>query len=96
MADDNGTEETSSHWLEISTAIMMTVTAVVLAWSAYQGTTWASEAATLGREAGAARTESAKDLVTASLILSNDQASFTSWVLAETSGNEAAAESARG
>ena len=78
--------------LEPLAAVILSLAAVLMAWSAFQGTTWAGEAATQGRIAGAARTESAKDLSRFNQDLISDQVLFTSYVVAVGAGDETAAE----
>lgn len=79
-------------WLEPVAAVIMSVATVLIAWSAYQNTSWAGEVGALGRQASAARTESAKDLARLNQDLIGDQVLFSSYILASTSGNEMAAE----
>ncbi|MGB7861228.1 MAG: hypothetical protein WBM90_12075 [Acidimicrobiia bacterium] len=77
-------------WLEPVAAVIMSIATVFIAWSSFQNTAWAGEVADLGRQAGAARTESAKDLARLNQDLIGDQVLFSSYVLALSSGDDKA------
>jgi hypothetical protein len=82
-------------WLEAAAAVIMSIATVLIAWSAFQNTAWAGEVAALGRQAGAARTESAKDLARLNQDLIGDQVLFTSFVMAVSAGDEEAIRAIR-
>lgn len=85
-----------SSRIEPIAAVIISVATVLIAWSAFQNTAWAGEVAALGRQAGAARTESAKDLASLNRDLIGDQVLFTTYLLALDSGNEDVAEAIAG
>ena len=77
--------------IEFVATVLLSVSAVLAAWSAFQGARWNSVTSARFTEAGAARTESAKDLSVAGSTRNGDLSTFGGYVLALTGGDEAGA-----
>jgi len=78
-----------ADWLSISEAVMLSLVAVLAAWSGYCAAKWGTEASVRLAKASAMRTEANRALGTATQIRIFDSVSFNAVVTAYTSGDPA-------
>lgn len=78
-----------ADWLSISEAVMLSLVAVLAAWSGYSAAKWGTEASVGLATASAMRTEANRALVTANQIRISDSVSFNAVVTAYTAGDPA-------
>ena len=76
-----------SDTMDVVVAVILGLSAVLIAWSAFQGTLWASETTRRFNTAGAARVESAKDIANLNRQLLLDQGLFASYTQELSVGN---------
>src|SRR6056297_1457007 len=68
------------NWVEIVTAVLLSLATVASAWSAYQSARWSGEQAKENRSAGAFRTESTRQSDLANQQIGIDVQLFSSWL----------------
>jgi hypothetical protein len=78
-----------ADWLSISEAVMLSLVAVLAAWSGYCAAKWGTEASVRLAEASAMRTEANRALVTANQIRISDSVSFNAVVTTFVAGDPA-------
>lgn len=79
--------------IEIASAILLALATLASAWSAYQATRWGGVQATAFSEAATARAESVRQSNAAGTEAAIDVDLFSSWLAAESSGDERLADS---
>ena len=82
----------TGRWAELIVAIILSVTAVATAWSAFQAGKWGGAMTVAFNEAAVDRTVAASDIAQASRDISGDRATFSSYVLALAGSDPAAAD----
>lgn len=82
----------TGQWADVIVAVILSTTAVAAAFSAFQAGKWGGAMTVEFNEAAIDRALAASDIAQASRDLSGDRATFSSFVLALASGNDAAAE----
>ena len=95
MSNERGDGEyrlLTGRYAELVVAIILSVTAVATAWSAFQAGKWGGAMTVAFNEAAVDRTVGASDIAQASRDLTGDRATFSSYVLALAAGNKAVAE----
>ena len=82
----------TGRWAELIVAIILSVTAVATAWSAFQAGKWGGAMTVAFNEAAVDRTVAASDIAQASRDITGDRATFSSYVLALAGSDPAAAD----
>ena len=73
--------------LSIVEAVLLSLVAVLAAWSGYAAAKWSTESSLSLAKASAARTQSSRDEIQATQIRTLDSVSFNAWFTAFTAGN---------
>ena len=81
----------TGRWAEVIVAIILSATAIAIAFSAFQAGKWGGAMTVAFNEAAVDRTIAATDIAQASRDINGDRATFSSYVLALASGDETAA-----
>jgi hypothetical protein len=81
-----------AKWAEILAAVILSITVVATAWSAFQAGKWGGAMTVSFNEASIDRTIAAADIAQASRDISGDRANFGDYVLALSAGDERTAE----
>ena len=81
----------TGHWGELAIALILSATAVAATWSGFQAAKWGGAMTVAFNEAAVNRTIAASDIAQASRDLTGDRATFSSYVLAAGSGDDASA-----
>lgn len=81
-----------ARWAEILAAVILSITAVATAFSAFQAGKWGGAMTVSFNEASIDRTIAAADIAQASRDISGDRANFGDYVLAVSAGDERTAE----
>ncbi len=81
-----------ARWAEILAAVILSITVVATAWSAFQAGKWGGAMTVSFNEASIDRTIAAADIAQASRDISGDRANFGDYVLALSAGDERTAE----
>ncbi len=79
----------TGRWREITIAVILSATAVAAAWSGFQASKWGGAMTAAFNEAAAQRTVAASDIAQASRDVASDRSTFSSFVLALASGDDA-------
>ena len=82
----------TGRWAEVIVALILSATAVAIAFSAFQAGKWGGAMTVAFNEAAVDRTIAATDIAQASRDVTGDRATFSSYVLALASGDETVAE----
>jgi len=82
----------AGHWLEIITAVILSLATVATAWTGYQATRWSGVMATAFNQAAAGRVESAKYMTEGQLAVAIDVGLFSDWVRDYGNGDVALAD----
>jgi len=80
----------TGHWGELTVALILSATAVAAAWSGFQAGKWSGAMTVAFNEASVNRTVAASDIAQASRDITGDRSTFGSYVLALSSGDDAA------
>ncbi len=83
---------TRARWAEILAAVILSITAVATAFSAFQAGKWGGAMTVSFNEASIDRTIAAADIAQASRDISGDRANFGNYILALSGGDERTAE----
>jgi hypothetical protein len=81
-------QTTLDHRIEIIAAVILSVTTILTAWTAFQSSKWSGVQAIAFSEAGANRTESVRSSTLAGQQTAIDVALFTQWVQATATEND--------
>lgn len=89
-APTDGSRLISGPWSDVIVAVILSVTAVATAWSAFQASKWSGAMTVAFNDAAVDRTLAATDIAQASRDITGDRATFSSYVLALAAGDDAA------
>ena len=81
-------EQKIDRWLDILSAIILSVVAIATAWNGYQAARWSSLAGMRYSQASARRVESTRSSTTAGQLVIIDATLFTNWINAYAVGDE--------
>jgi hypothetical protein len=87
---EHASKDRRDRTLSIVEAVVLSLVAVLAAWSGYAAAKWSTESSVSLAKASAARTKSSRDEIQATQIRTLDSVSFNAWFTAFTSGNQRA------
>ena len=77
----------TQRWFAVTTAIMLGIVTVAIAWSGYEATRWSGEQSIRYTQASALRVESNRNSSLAGLVMLNDSNLFSEWLNAYAHGD---------
>ena len=86
-ADAHGTEDGQSNWLSVIEAVLLSLVAVLAAYSGFAAAKWGTESSLMLAKASAERTEASRNDLEAIVTRGIDSASFNAWFSAFVAGN---------
>jgi hypothetical protein len=86
----NGHEDRHDRWLSILEALLLSVVAVLAAYSGYAAAKWGTESSVTLAKASAERTKASRAAIEGVVTRTLDSASFNAWFTAFTAGNVSA------
>lgn len=85
--DDDHTQDGHDRWLSIIEAVLLSIVAVLAAYSGFAAAKWGTESSVTLAKASAYRTKANRSDLEALVIRAADSASFNTWFTAFTAGN---------